>query len=76
MERSMIHDLWTVCSYSLLFRYLGVKERIFVSKAEENTSSQERVIWDMYEEKCRSEGKKPTVQDFKAWTTTLLKSLK
>lgn len=47
-----------------------------MSKAEENTSSQERVIWDMYEEKCRSEGKKPTVQDFKAWTTTLLKSLK
>jgi hypothetical protein len=35
----------------------------------------EKDIWEMYEKKCRQEGRTPSIEDFKKWTRSLLANL-
>lgn len=42
---------------------------------KEKNQSYEKTIWELYQKKCSQEGTTPSVQDFKAWTTSLLKKL-
>lgn len=37
--------------------------------------SKEKLIWDLYQKKCREDGETPSVKGFKEWTTSILKTL-
>ncbi|CAM3681972.1 hypothetical protein [Alicyclobacillus pomorum] len=43
---------------------------------QDKDQTHEQTIWELYKKKCRQEGTTPSVEGFKAWTTSLLKKLK
>jgi hypothetical protein len=38
-------------------------------------SINEKTIWELYMKECKENRKTPSVEDFKVWTTSLLKGL-